>query len=175
MATPSFTQSTPCDLDEIKITGDWRRPNGLVICEHEHPIGSSYGSLQLVGDVDGQAYIRIFGHQRGDAEGKIPGRPGYFRYNTRNALQLVIREMFETGKSLETGDELMETLTMFLLPFYPILERDGAFVRREEMGDWELPNPLPTLMQDGEPTDNAFQQPYTEPELEGIEQLLDSE
>ena len=153
-------------------TADWRKYNGLVIYEHDHPSHPYYGSLQLVSGADGQAYMRIFGDHQGDVEGKIPGRPGYFRYNTWNALQLVIQEMFETGKSPETGDELMEKLTMFLLPFYSILERDGAFVRREELGDWELPNPSPVLMRDGEPTDSAFQQPYTEAELEAVEHML---
>jgi hypothetical protein len=66
----------------------------------------------------------------------------------------------------------MEKLTMFLLPFYSILERDGAFVRREELGDWELPNPSPVLMRDGEPTDSAFQQPYTAAELKTVERML---
>lgn len=153
-------------------TADWRKYNGLVIYEHDHPSHPYYGSLQLVSGADGQAYMRIFGDHQGDAEGKIPGRPGYFRYNTWNALQLVIQEMFETGKSPETGDELMEKLTMFLLPFYSILERDGAFVRREELGDWELPNPSGVLMRDGEPTDSAFQQPYTQAELEAVEHML---
>lgn len=153
-------------------TANWRKYNGLVIYEHDHPSHPYYGSLQLVSGADGQAYMRIFGDHQGDAEGKIPGRPGYFRYNTWNALQLVIQEMFETGKSPETTDELMEKLTMFLLPFYSILECDGTFVRRDELGDWELPNPSPVLMRDGEPTDSAFQQPYTEAELEAVEQML---
>jgi hypothetical protein len=153
-------------------TADWRKPNGLIIYEHDHPTHPYYGSLQLVGGADGQAYMRIFGDHRGDAEGKIPGRPGYFRYNTWNALQLVIQEMFETGKSPEPGDDLMEKLAMFLLPFYSILERDGAFVRREELGNWELSNPSPVLMRNGEPTDSAFQQPYTEAELGAAERIL---
>jgi len=128
--------------------------------------------LQLISGADGQAYMRIFGDHQGDAEGKIPARPGYFRYNTWNALQLVIQEMFETGESPETGDQLMEKLAMFLLPFYSILEHDGVFVRREELGDWELSNPSPVLMQDGEPTDSAFQQPYTIEELEAVEHIM---
>jgi len=155
-------------------TPDWRKPNGLVIYEHEHPSRPYYGCLQLVSGADGQAYMRIFGDHRGDAEGKIPARPGYFRYNTWNALQLVIQEMFETGKSPETGEALMEKLTMFLLPFYSILERDGGFVHREALGDWELPNPSPALMRDGEPKDSAFQQPYTESELAVVEKTLTS-
>ena len=153
-------------------TPNWRKPNGLVIYEHDHPTHPYYGSLQLVSGADAQGYMRIFGNHQGDAEGKIPGRPGYFRYNTWNALQLVIQEMFETGESPETGDDLMEKLTMFLLPFYSILERGGAFVRREELGNWEVPNPSPVLMQDGEPTDSAFQQPYTEAELDAVERIL---
>ncbi len=153
-------------------TPNWRKPGGLVIYEHDHPNCPYYGSLQLVSGADGQAYMRIFGGPQGDAEGKIPGRPGYFRYNTWNALQLVIQEMFETGTSPETGDDLMEKLAMFLLPFYSILERDGAFVRREELDDWEVANPSPMLMQDGEPTDSAFQQPYTESELAEVEAML---
>jgi len=153
-------------------TMNWRKPNGLVIYQHEHPNYPYYGSLQLVSGADGQAYMRIFGNHQGDTEGKIPARPGHFRYNTWNALQLVIQEMFETGKSPETGDQLMEKLSMFLLPFYSILEHGGVFVHRDELGDWELPNPSPVLMQDGEPTDSAFQQPYTKTELEAVEHMM---
>jgi hypothetical protein len=66
----------------------------------------------------------------------------------------------------------MEKLSMFLLPFYSILEHGGVFVHRDELGDWELPNPSPVLMQDGEPTDSAFQQPYTKTELEAVEHMM---
>ena len=36
---------------------------------------------------------------------------------------------------LETGEQLLEKLMMFLLPFYSALERGGALVQREELGD----------------------------------------
>lgn len=153
-------------------TPDWRMYNGMVVYEHESPKGPYYGSLQLISGADGQAYMRIFGDHKGDAEGKIPGRPGSFRYNTWNALQLVIQEMFETRTSPESGDDLMEKLTMFLLPFYSILHHDGASVRREALGDWELPYPSPALMRNGQPTDSAFHQTYSEMELEAVEMIL---
>ena len=153
------------------ITPNWRTPRGLVVYEHETPDGPYYGSLQLVSGADGNAYMRLFG-QRGDVEGKIPARPGHFTFNTWNALQLVVQEMFETGQSPQTGDDLMEKLAMFLLPFYSVLERGGAHVRREELGDWELPPPGEQLMRDGQPTDSAFTAPYSEARLEEVEKQL---
>lgn len=153
-------------------TPDWRTPNGMVVYEHEHPDRPYYGALQLITGADGQAYMRIFGDRSGDAEGKIPGRAGYFRYNTWNALQLVIQEMFETGQSPETGEDLMEKLTMFLLPFFSVLERGGGLVRREELGDWELPYPSSALVRNGQPRDSTFQSPYTGAELEAVEKLI---
>lgn len=153
-------------------TPDWRVPNGLVVFEHESPKGPYYGSLNLIPGADGQAYLRLFGDHRGDAEGKIPGRPGTFRYNTWNALQLVIQEMFETGVSPESGDDLMEKLAMYLLPFYSVLERNGSMTRREEIANWEMPNPSPALKKGKEPYDGAFQEMYTEAELDGVVRLV---
>ena len=153
-------------------TPDWRTPRGLVVYEHESPTGTYYGSLQLVSGADGNAYMRIFGDARGDAEGRIPARPGCFMYFTWNALQLVIQEMFETGQSPQTGDDLLEKLAMYLLPFYSVLERGGSLVRREELGDWEIPPPCAQLMRDGNPTDTAFAAPYSESQLETVEKML---
>lgn len=154
------------------LTPDWRTYNGIVVYEHESPSGPYYGSLLEISGADGNAYMRIFGTNSGDAEGKIPARAGSFRYNTWNALQLVIQEMFETGQSPQTGDELMEKLTMFLLPFYSVLERGGAPVRREAIRDWELPPPTAALKKDGQPTDSAFAEPYTSAELAEAERRL---
>jgi len=159
-------------LSASYLTPDWRTPSGMVVYEHESPTGPYYGALQLIGGADGQAYMRIFGDTSGDAEGKIPGRPGNFRYNTWNALQLVIQEMFETGESPQTGEHLLEKLTMYLMPFRSVLERDGAPVRREEIEDWELPPPSTSLMKDGQPTDSMFEAPYTEEELKAAEEWL---
>ena len=121
---------------------------------------------------DAQAYMRIFGDHSGDAEGKIPGRPGNFMHNTWNALQLDIQEMFETGVSPEPGDRLLEKLAMFLLPFYSVLEAGGAMVEREVLDGWELPPPSPVLMEAGQPTDSAFNFPYSEAQLEETVQML---
>ena len=154
------------------LTPNWRTARGLVVYEHESPTGPYYGALQEISGADGNAYMRIFGDHRGDAEGKIPGRPGQFRYNTWNALQLVIQEMFETGESPQTGEDLMEKLAMFLLPFYSVLERGGAPVRREELGDWEVPPPSEILMKDGQPGDSAFVAPYSEAQLADLEGRL---
>ena len=153
-------------------TPDWRTPRGLVVYEHASPTGPYYGTLQLVSGADGNAYMRIFGDASGDAEGRIPARAGHFMYNTWNALQLVIQEMFETGRSPQTGEHLMEKLTMFLLPFYSVMERGGALVRREELGDWEVPPPSAQLMRAGNPTDTAFTTPYTEGQLTEVAKRL---
>ena len=155
------------------LTPNWRTPNGIVVYEHESPDGPYYGSLLEIGGADGNAYMRIFGTSSdGDAEGKIPARPGYFRYNTWNAMPLVIQEMFETGTSPETGEDLMEKLTMFLMAFRSALEREGAPVHRDDIADWELPPPTRKLIQDGQPTDSAFSDPYSEEELEAAEKRL---
>ena len=154
------------------ITPNWRTPSGIVVYEHESPKGPYYGSLMEISGADGNAYMRIFGDSSGDAEGKIPARPGHFRYNTWNAMPLAIQEMFETRKSPDTGEDLIEKLTMFLLPFRSALERGGAPVLREELGGWELPPPSRKLIEDGQPTDSAFEDPYTEEELEAAEKML---
>jgi len=150
------------------ITPNWRTPNGIVIYEHESQNGPYYGSILQISGADANAYMRIFGTSDGDAEGKIPARSEAFRYNTWNAMQLVIQEMFETGKSPETGEDLMEKLTMFLMAFRSVLERGGAPVRREEMADWELPPPSIELIKDGQPSDIAFSDPYSAEELKSI-------
>ena len=116
--------------------------------------------------------MRIFGDHKGDAEGKIPGRPGYFMYNTWNAAQLAIQEMFETGAAPETGEQLLEKLAMFLLPFYSALEADGALVRRTVLEDRELPPPGESLMLDGQPTDSAVNFPYSGAQLEEAARML---
>ena len=153
-------------------TSNWRTPGGLVVYEHEGPNGVYHGGLHLVSGADGAAYMRILGDNNGDAEGRIPSRAGHFRYNTWNSAQLVVQEMFETGQSPQTGEELMEKLTMFLLPFYSILERDGNMVRREELENWEMPRPSEPLMKDGQPTDGAFNFPYSDAEMEEVEKKL---
>ena len=107
-------------------TPNWRIPGGMIAYEHESPTRPYYGALHMSSGADGNAYMRIFGDHRGDAEGRIPSRAGYFMYNAWNALQLGIQEMFETGQSPETGEQLLEKLMMFLLPFYSALERGGA-------------------------------------------------
>jgi len=155
------------------LTRDWRHPGGVVVYEHESGEGAPYyGSLMQPGGADGQAYLRIFGGHSGDVEGKIPGRPGFFRYNTWNAAQLVMQEMFETGVSPQTGEQLLEKLEMFLLPFYSVLERNGNMVRPEEIRDWELPRHGQALMRDGHPQDSAFGSPYADAELEAVAERL---
>ena len=153
---------------------NWRIPGGMVVYEHQGASIPYYGALHMVAG-DGQAYMRIFGAHKGDAEGKIPGRPGYFRYNTWNAAQLAIQEMFETGAAPETGEQLLEKLAMFLLPFYSALEADGALVRRTVLEDWELPPPGESLMLDGQPTDSAFNFPYSGAQLEEAARMQGAE
>jgi len=155
------------------LTRDWRLPGGVVVYEHETREGAPYyGSLMLPSGADGQAYMRIFGDHSGDAEGKIPGRPGYFQYNTWNAAQLALQEMFETGVSPQTGQHLLEKLEMFLLPFYSVLERGGNMVRPEEIEDWELPRPSEQLMLNGHPTDSAFSFPYSDGEMAAVQKQM---
>ena len=73
-------------------TPNWRVPGGMIAYEHESPTHPYYRALHMSSGADGNAYMRIFGDHRGDAEGRIPGRAGYFMYNAWNALQLGIQE-----------------------------------------------------------------------------------
>lgn len=153
-------------------TPDWRKSPGMIAFEHESdPIGY-YGALHMASGADGNAYMRIFGDHGGDAEAKIPARPAAFFYNTWNALQLVTQEMMETGVSPQTGDEMLEKLAMYLLPFYSILENGGDRVERGVLDDWEMPYPNPSMIKDGQPSDSAFQAPHTEKELEDVLKML---
>ncbi len=133
------------------MTPDWKKCNGCVTFEHQTPNGPYYGSLHEPCGANGNAYIRVFCNRPFDVEGKIPGSPGYFIYNTWNAMQLVIQQMFETKKSPETGFDILEKTAMFLMAFRSHLERKGAPVRREELEGWEL---MPPRKQDF--SENAF-------------------
>jgi len=141
-----------CMKDEIKkgrgpataasyMTPDWKNCNGCVTFEHQGQKGPYYGSLHEPCGANGNAYIRVFCNRPFDVEGKIPASPGYFRYNTWNAMQLVIQEMFETKKSPEESFDILEKTAMFLMAFKSVLERNGAPVRREELEGWELMPP----------------------------------
>jgi len=123
------------------MTPDWKNCNGCITFEHQTPKGPYYGSLHEPCGANGNAYIRVFCSRPFDAEGKIPASPGYFFFNTWNALQLVIQQMFETKKSPEDGFDILEKTAMFLMAFRSHLERKGAPVRREELEGWELMPP----------------------------------
>jgi len=125
------------------MTPDWKKCNGCVTFEHKTENGPYYGSLHEPCSANGNAYIKVFCNRPFDVEGKIPASPGYFRYNTWNAMQLVIQEMFETKKSPEDGFDILEKTAMFLMAFKSVLEKNGAPVRREELEGWELPIPSP--------------------------------
>ena len=154
-------------------TDDWRVPGGMIVYKHEVPNGFFYGSLHQASGADGGGYMRVLGPSDfGDAEGRIPAGALHFQYNTWNSAQLVVQEMFETGDAPETADDLMEKLVMFLLPFYSVLDKDGAMANREELEGWELPRPSEQLMKDGHPTDSAFQVLYSDAELDDIANML---
>ncbi len=155
------------------LTPDWRTPPGALSFVHENRNGGTfYGQLHLQGGMDGNAYLRLFGDRNGDFEGKIPASPGWFRYNTWNALQLAIQEMFETGKPHETGDDLLEKQYMFLMGFKSALERNGAPVTRDDVENWELFPPSSEVKKGKEPTDSAFEEPYSKEELKTLEKYL---
>jgi hypothetical protein len=146
-----------CLKDEIKkgrgpavaasyMTPDWRKPGGCITFEHETPDGPYYGSLHEPRRANANAYIKVFCNRPFDVEGKIPASPGYFRYNTWNAMQLVIQEMFETRKSPEKSFDILEKATMFLMAFKSVLEKDGAPVKRHEIENWELMPPKERLL-----------------------------
>ncbi len=147
------------------MTPDWRNCNGVVTFEHEGPKGPYYGSLHEPCGANGNAYIRVFCNRPFDVEGKIPASPGYFRYNTWNAMQLVIQQMFETKKSPEDGFDILEKTAMFLMAFRSVLERKGAPVRREELEGWEL---MP-------PRQSDFQRAHTIDELKQIARVFGGE
>ena len=155
------------------LTPDWRTAPGALTFVHENlDRGPFYGQLHLQGGMDGNAYMRLFGDRSGDFEGKIPANPGWFRYNTWNAMQLVIQEMIETGRVPEAGDDILEKEAMFLMGFRSALERNGAPVTREEIEGWEAPPVSSKLVKNGQPTDSAFQEPYSDSEMRDLESYL---
>ena len=156
------------------LTPDWRTPPGALSFVHENTDGGPfYGQLHLQSGMDGNAYMRLFGDSStGDFEGKIPANAGWFRYNTWNAMQLVIQEMIETGKAPETGEDIMEKAYMFLMAFKSAMEKEGAPVTRKEVEGWELPPPTAALKKGKEPRDSAFSHPYTLEELRELEKYL---
>lgn len=155
------------------LTPDWRTPPGALSFVHENLNGGLfYGQLHQQSGMDGNAYMRLFGDHSGDFEGKIPASPGWFRYNTWNALQLVIQEMIETHTAPETGEDILEKAYMFLMGFKSTMEKSGAPVTRNEVEGWELPPPTESLKKGKEPTDSTFEQPYTVQELKDLEKYL---
>lgn len=155
------------------LTPDWRTRPGALSYIHENLNGSFfYGQLHLQGGMDGNAYMRLLGDRNGDFEGKIPASPGWFRYNTWNAMQLVIQEMIETRKAPEGGEDIMEKAYMFLMGFKSVLEKKGAPVTRSEVEGWELFPPSLAVKKGKEPTDSAFEDPYTPEELKNLEKYL---
>jgi hypothetical protein len=155
------------------LTPDWRTSPGAVNFIHENAGGGVfYGQLHLQGGMDGNAYMRLFGGHSGDFEGKIPASPGWFRYNTWNAMQLVIQEMFETRTPPETGEDILEKAYMFLMGFKSTIDKNGAPVTREEVEGWELFPPSASVKKGKEPADSAFEEPYTPDELKSLEKYL---
>lgn len=155
------------------LTPDWRTPPGALSFVHENRDGSFfYGQLHLQSGMDGNAYMRLFGDHSGDFEGKIPASPGWFRYNTWNAMQLVIQEMIEKRNAPETGDDLLEKTCMFLMGFKSTMEKNGAPVTRNEVEGWELPPISESLKKGNQPTDSAFEEPYSSQELKDLEKYL---
>ena len=160
-------------LQASYLTPDWRRPPGALSFVHEDRDDQRfYGQLHLQSDMDGQAYLRLFGDRSGDFEGKIPASPGWFRYNTWNAMQLVIQEMVLKRTTPEEGGDLLEKAYMFLMGFKSVLENKGAPVSRKEVEGWEIPPPSLSLKKGGFPSDGAFEQPYSPEELSNLERYL---
>lgn len=155
------------------LTPDWRTAPGALSYVHENLNGSFfYGQLHLQGGMDGNAYMRLLGDRNGDFEGKIPASPGWFRYNTWNAMQLVIQEMIETRTAPETGEDIMEKAYMFLMGFKSALDKKGAPVTRDEIEGWELFAPSLAVKKGKEPYDSAFEDPYSPEELKDLEKYL---
>ena len=155
------------------LTPDWRTAPGALSFVHENrDRGPFYGQLHLQGGMDGNAYMRLFGDRSGDFEGKIPASPGWFRYNTWNAMQLATQEMIEKRTPHETGDDLLEKTYMFIMGFRSAMEKHGAPVTRSDVDGWELPPPSEALKKGNQPTDSAFEEPYTPQELKNLEKYL---
>ena len=110
-----------------------------------------------------RTYIRIFGNTPFDVEGEFPASPGYFRYNTWNAMQLVMQEMFETKKSPEDDFDILEKTAMFLMAFKSVLVKKGAPVRREKLEGWELMPPSAHYVSEIKQIARVFGGEYIEP------------
>ena len=128
------------------LTRSWKKPGGCITFEHKTSEGFYYGSLHEPHGANANAYIRVFCNRPFDVEGKLPASPGYFRYNTWNAMQLVIQEMFETKKSPDESFDILEKLAMFLMAFKSVLEKNGGPVKREELENWVLMPPSEQLL-----------------------------
>lgn len=119
-------------------TGDWHEPNGIVVIEHEGRNGGRpfYGSVEQIGGTWG--WIRVFGTR--SVEQTVQGGPYFW-------LPIVIemQRMFESRVMPQTYDELLEKNRLFLAGFRSHVERGGAPVRLDEVGDWQAPrlNPDP--------------------------------
>ena len=66
----------------------------------------------------------------------------------------------------------MPTTNGSLLDTAHITGPEGAMVQREVLEGWELPGPGPVLMRDGQPTDSAFNFPYSEAQLAETARML---
>ena len=119
-------------------TPDWRKPNGVVVIEHEGRDGGVpfYGCVQQVSGTWG--FIRVFGKQ--NFEQLI--HPSLYFW-----LPIVIemQKMFSTRKMPQSYEALYEKVQLFLAGFKSHIECGGAPVRLDEIGDWRAPllNPDP--------------------------------
>ena len=159
-------------LGAAYITPDWRVPPGVITYMHDSGQKDPfYGHLDLQGSWNAQAGMRLFGSGM-DYAAMIPPSPGWFRYNTWNALQLAIQEMIEKRTVFESGDDILEKAYMFLMGFKSVMEKDGRMVTRDEVEGFEIPPPSEALKKGNQPTDSAFQEPYTPGELKELERYL---
>jgi len=143
---------------------NWRTPNGLAGFRHERSNGPATMRFPASGisGADGAGLTCGFPAMFPGMRRKIPNRPGYFQYNTWNALPLVIQEMFETAGLRKPEPTLMEKLTMFLLPFLSVLERNGSRPIAKTPY-WELPAPSLSLVRDGSPRTRCSGTPIRKP------------
>lgn len=123
------------------LTPDWRKPNGVVVLEHEGRKGSPpfYGCLQEVPSAGTNAWIKIYGKEMIEQflwwEGSNWDRDVFLWL----PMLLQMQRMFTTRQMPEPYENIYEKTQIFLAGFKSHVERRGAPVPLTEIGDWNAP------------------------------------
>jgi predicted dehydrogenase len=114
-------------------TADWRQPNGVLTLEYEGRDGERpfFGCIQEISGPLG--WIKVFGAS-GSCEQEIDGGLPLW-------LPILQRmcHMFQSGQMPQSYAAILEKTAIFLAGFRSAIDRDGAPVGLDELGDWQAP------------------------------------